>query len=800
MGSLVKWLGIIVVSLAVVAMAVAGGAYWYAGHANQYQTTGEMTLPVLDSPVTVTRDQNGVPYIRAQSFRDVIRAQGFVTAQDRLFQLEMVKRAALGRLSEAFGPSQIETDTQMRVIGFHRIAEDHWRVLNAQNKQMLSDFADGLNAYITLHADDHPWEFKVAGIEPEVWSETDLLAMMLLYAWGNSANFYAEIATQGLIEAVGPERAAEISPLMINPDEPQSASASPVRYGSLDLDPRAVDWSQIIREPAGLGGSNAWAMSGARSPNGAAVVANDPHVDVRNLPGFWHPVGLITPEWRAVGVNAGLPGIIAGRNERLAWGVTNGYADVVDLYVETPDPRNSSRYLDGGRSLPFRTVEEIIKVKDGDDHVVNVRMTERGPVISDHGIAPLGDNIISLRWAVAEFPQADLGFKAGMQAQSVDEAIEAWSAHRVFGFSLALGDADGRTARLSTGAAPIRVRGDGSAPFVVDGQDNWAGLIPAAEMPRHIDPAQGWAGSANQYVQPTNYLYTFTTYASPSWRYERLQELFSGTGEISVQEHYDAQRDNLNAFARSVAPIMAAALAEDEATAELAEILKAWDHIDVLDSPAPTVFQATYRQFARRVFGDELGEVTEGYLGPWYVWQQRLHAMVLDGDARWGAWFDDTTTSTRETRDDLFRLAGQDAIAELTQAYGDGPENWHWGDVRAMRRTGPLRLSGLAGQLSGNQDYPQPGSGETLNRALFSFTDPGFDPLWSDSLRMVADLGDPDKVLAVLPGGVVGRTRHPLLDNQIEAFRDGGLDYWWFSDAMIDENAEGTLTLSPTEE
>ncbi len=790
-----RWLSRIVGGLIVLVLLAAAGVYWYAGYANRYQTSGEMTLPALDAPVTVVRDGNGVPYIRANSFRDVIRAQGFVVAQDRLFQMEMARRAALGRLSELFGEATLITDTDSRLFGFRRIAQDHWPVLNEENQQTLSDFVAGLNAYINLHAADHPWELRLVGAPAEPWSEIDLLTVMLFFAWENGANFYAEIATQSLVETVGPDRAAEIAPLMINPDEPQPRVASSLRYDALGLRFAPMETAKPFRRFAGIGGSNAWAMSGARSPGRAAVVANDPHVDVRNLPGFWHPVGLITPDWRAVGVSAGVPGISAGRNERVAWGVTNGYADVADLYVETLDPSDSSRYLEGGRSLPFREIEETIKVKGGVDQVVTVRLTRRGPVISDHDWTPFSDRVISVRWAVAEYPQADLGLKAASQAQSVDEAVASWSQHRMFGFSMVLGDVDGHTARVSTGAAPMRLRGDGSVPLLADGQETWAGLIPTSEMPRDVDPDQGWAGSANQYVQPNGYPYPFTTYASPSWRYERLQELLGGTGVLSAKDHYELQRDNKNVFAQSVAPIMAAALAEDDMTASLGAILSDWDFRDGLDSAAPTVFQATYRHFARRVFGDELGDATDGFLSNWYLWQQRLHAMVLEDEA-WGSWFDDVTTPRRETRDDLFRLAGQDALAELTETYGPGAENWRWGDVRSMHRTGPLRLDGLLGRLTGNQAYPQPGSGETLNRALFEFSEAGFDPQWSVSLRMVADLADPDKVLAVLPGGVVGRTRHPLLDNQIEAFREGKSEYLWFSDAMIEQNAVSVLTLS----
>lgn len=798
MGTLGKWLRRAVGLTLVVGCIGAVGVYWYAGHANHYQTVGDMSLPALDAPVTVTRDANAVPYIRAASFRDVIRAQGFVVAQDRLFQMEMAKRAALGRLSELFGEAMLAIDTDSRVIGFHRIADAHWRVLNNDNKQLLSDFADGLNAYIRQHPDDHPWELQLVGAEPEPWSETELLAIMLFFAWQNGANFYAEIATQSVIEAIGPERAAEIAPLAINPDGLRSIVVSGTGYESLGLG--TSNARKPAREFAGLGGSNAWAVSGQRSPGGAAIVSNDPHLDVRSLPGFWHPVALITPDWRAVGVDTGLPGINAGRNEHLAWGVTNGYADVVDLYIETPDPADPTRYLEGDESLPFTILNETINVKDGDERQITIRMTQRGPVISDHDWTPFSDSIVSARWAVAEFPQADLQIKASMQARSVGEAVTAWSGHRMFGFSIVVGDIAGHTARVSTGAAPIRTRGDGATPLVANGADNWEGLIPAQNMPRDVDPAQGWAGSANQFVQPIDYPYPFTTYASPTWRYERLQELLAGSGPVDHTTHHNAQRDNLNVFAQSVAPIMATALAQDDATSQLASILSDWDYRDELDSAGPTVFQATYRHFARRVFRDDLGDATERYLDSWYLWQQRLHSMVLEGDDDWSAWFDDTSTPERETRDDLFRLAAKDAIEELTEAYGPSADDWHWGEVRAMHRSGPLRLGGFLGRLTGNQSYPKPGSGETLNRALYEFSAPGFDPKWSVSWRMVADLADPDKVRANLPGGVVGRTRHPQLDNQIEAFREGHVDYLWFSDTMIDQHAESTLTLRPTDE
>ncbi|MEO1046103.1 MAG: penicillin acylase family protein [Pseudomonadota bacterium] len=779
---------------------------------NDRQTSGELVLSALDAPVRIVRDANAVPYIYAESMDDALRAQGFVAGQDRLFQLEAAKRAATGRLSEVLGPGDgdviLNLDRESRVIGFHRIAARQEAILTPASRNALKSYLEGLNAYIESRSDSHPMEFGLAGFVPEIWSETDLLAVAYFLGWGSAANFDAELIAHRVIQAVGEERFEEIAPLVVNPDdiaEPSDAAATTAglsRWAGPTAEP--AGWTHRGWRENGHGGSNNWAMSGSKSGNRAAIVTNDPHLDSRLLPGPWHPVGLITPEMRVVGVSAGLPGVVIGRNAHLAFGVTNAYADAIDLYVETVDPDNPDNYLEGDTSIPFTVMTETIRIKDEaapngirEEQLV-VRATRRGPVITDREEASLDDAVLSVRWAAAEYMDGDLGLDRLMLAETIEQALAAVESTRLVCLNFVVGDVTGRVARRASGVAPIRLSGDGMAPFrVVDDIDNWGGRIPAAQMPGEIDPERGWTGTANHMTAPDSYPYLYTRYTSPSFRYRRMRELFAAP-KVTAEDAWLAQYDTLNVFARDIAPIFAKALstAEDDSLVEMGTTLESWDHRDDRDALAPTLFQETVLQLARLTFEDELGsEATEAYLSNWYVWQERFNAMLLSGDS---PWFDDSRTAETEDLAAMIRRAAKAALERLETAYGSDRANWVWGDVHQIRFQGPLRQTGWAGWLTGNRAVRMSGSGETLLRALYP-RDDRFDSRWFASLRMTADLNDPEKVRAVLPGGAVGRTFHPHLADQNDdwASEDATL-YWWFSDDAIEQHGEASLALVPS--
>jgi len=773
---------------------------------NRYQTEGSLKLDGLSEPVTVIRDEKGMPYIYARNRSDLLMAQGFVTAQDRLFPMEVAKLYARGDIALLAGKAAKPVDVRMKTLGLYRLARKHVAILSETERNALQRYVDGVNAYIREHADTYPLEFRLSGLKAEPWSIEDSLSIMYFMGWSTSANAGTEVIAQMLIEKLGIEKAREIFPLTINPDdEPPPAAAAVSRVQAVAglglLQDPAI---QRYLEPDPLAvGSNNWAVGSSHSPNSRPIVANDPHLSANMLPGPWHACGLITPEMRAVGLMIpGLPGIVIGRTSHAAFGITNAYGDIQDLYVETVDPKNPDHYLEGEQSIPFDVIEEEWRFKDKDApggigrETIRIRLTRRGPVVS--GILPglSTDRVLTLRWSPAEIMGPSLGVTDLLTAEDAGEIRQALSQVTNFALNFVFADTKGNIGWQTTGRLPIRSRGDGTVPVAVtDGRDNWHSFIPFAEMPQSYNPDRGWTGTCNHTTVRKDYPYYYGSYMSPSFRYRRLKELLSQPGVKTADDHWQFQRDTLNIMARNLAPLMAAALSADSELAGLAEILRGWDFRDDPQKAAPAVFQSIYRHYATQVFRDELGEALAiKMLKNWYFWQERLQAMTLDGSS---VWFDDvTTTGQTENRDDMFRRAAKLASAELKEKLGDDPGKWQWGDLHRMEFVSPIRRSGTGKGLLGAGSHPAPGSAEVLYRGIYEFDQP-YDVSTSASARMVADLGDPEKVLAVLPGGITGRVFHPHTTDQVLPFMNGEKRYWWFSDAAIEAHADSRLVLKP---
>ncbi len=808
-----KWLKAGVVLAVILILAVVAGGMIYL-RVNSVQREGEIRLSGLQAPVRVVRDGNGTPYIYAQTLDDLLFAQGFVTAQDRLFQMQLTRMFAAGRIAEMVGEKARNLDIRMRTIGFVRQARRHEAILDARTRRFLGRYLEGVNAFIR-QGRDLPVEFKLAGIRPEPWGIADSLSVIYLMGWDSAANLKSEIVARMLVERLGPEKAREIFPLNINPDE----RARDAGAGFRGTAPREVQRQIILSGDAGLiaflkdekplaAGSNNWAVGPKRSASGKPIVANDPHLDARILPGPWYPAGLVTPAFRAVGVTIpGVPGIIAGRNDRIAIGMTNAYGDAQDLFIETLDPKNPGRYLEGRVSRPFQVVPETIRIRDKKapdgfrEETVQVRLTRRGPVIS--GLFPglkaekleKAAKVVTVRWSPFETMGPSLGLERLFTARSVGEVRQALGNVTTIMLNFVFADVDGHIGWQTTGRLPIRARDDGLLPVEVrDGGDPWRGWIPYAQMPARYDPPRGWLGTCNHKTVTRDYPYAYSTHLSPAFRYRRLAELMNAPGKVSAHKNWLYQRDTMNLLARDVAPVMARILLGAKETEQMGRILNKWDYYDYAGRSAPAIFQAVWIKFARRVFQDELGPELAGLmLDNWYFWEERLRAMVLAGES---PWFDDVSTPRRETMADLFQEAGREAARELGDALGDNPARWQWGKLHRIEFVSPLRREGFGRGLVGGGSHPMGGSPETLYRAIYDFNKP-YAVNVSASLRMVADLGDPDKVYAVLPGGVSGRLFDRHNRDQIRPFMDGEKRAWWFSDAMIERHAKYRLELKP---
>lgn len=783
--------------LVLITILVVGAAALWLPTMDAYQKNGALILSALEQPVTVLRDAQDIPYIYAESLDDAITAQGFIIAQHRLFQLELFRQMAQGRLAEMIGERGLSSDRLIRVLNIPGIAERQLKLLNAQELNFFQRYINGLNAYIDGHSAEHPFMLKLMKRTPQPWDLHDIVALQLFQVWSSSVNWRQELMNQQLLDRLGPEQAGQLRALNINPDDPATEADSQQAQGlALALsygDTLLPDHDQFAM------GSNAWASGSRKSADGAPILSNDPHLDARNLPGIWHPMGLITPELRAVGgAFPGSPGLGNGRTTHIAWGATNGYADMIDLYIEQVDPNNADNYLNGEQSIPFDLREEVIRIADRKSdtgfrsETVLVRETRRGPVISDHGMSTVKGKVISLRWSVPEMLGRESGNRRLLLAKSVDEAIDAIGTMST-PLNYIVVDTGGNIARVSSGFVPLRLRGDGSIPLPVTAQDSWNGRIPAAQMPLQLNPERDWVGSANHRVTASDYPYAYTTYASPSWRYRRLIELFEKNG-INSSDHWDFLMDNKNPMAERLLPTVIAAIQSDPALQELAAILGEWDLMDTKEQAAPAIFQSLYRHFAWRVFSDELGdELATQYLKGYYYWHEHLVNKIETNDS---AWFDDIGTETVESRDELFRLAAHDALAELGGRFGDNPRQWRWGDAHTVSFFHPLVPGERGAKWLGGGIHPADGSGETLNRALYVFDDPQHTKI-IPSTRVVIDLSDPDKIEAHIPGGVSERLFDQHQQDSLPDWLEGKPGYWWFSDRAIRENTVNTLLLSP---
>ncbi|WP_076001373.1 penicillin acylase family protein [Pseudohalioglobus lutimaris] len=785
-------INVVKIALAViVALAVAG--FLYAPHLDSYDPGGSAIVPELSGEVRVLRDEKGMPYIYADTPLDAIRGQGFVTAQDRLFQLEMMRNLAWGRLSEVAGEAGVAMDTQVHLWNVPALARRQVGLLSEAEREWHLAYAQGINAYLSQRQGELPILVR----DPQPWGIEDVMAVQYFNITGSTTNWREELLSQALVDHLGPARAAELSQITVNPDDPEGVyTASDYKYllPGLGLD------AQIDTSLSDGNGSNAWVTGSSRSAGNAPIVASDPHIDARRLPGFWYPVALITPQWRAVGAGtAGAPGLGVGRTSHFAWGVTNGYGDIVDLYIETVDPDNSANYLEGEASIPFTVREVVLRVRDSEadagfrEETLTIRETKRGPVISDHGMAVGSGKVISRRWAVPEFIGDNLGMREMLLAQNTEQALTALSSLAV-PLTYVLADYDGNIARKGTGYLPRRLRGDGAAPFpVTDDVDNWGGRIPGDEMPTVRAPAQDWVGSANHRIVPDDYPHVYSTFFAHSWRYRRILEAMQEKQIWSTSDHWQLQLDTKNMYAQRLAPLMADALKADEKTRVLGELLENWNFVDDSNQAAPLVFQSMLRHYARRVVEDELGTVLAGkYLDDYYYWHERIAMITLEED---GQWLDDEGTDAVESREALFKLAGHDVLEELVPLYGTDPRAWRYGEAHTITFSHPVLQGDTLAQWFGGGTHPISGSGETLNRAAYKYHQP-YAVTFFASMRMVADLSDPDKVEAHIPGGTTDRLFHPQFKHLLGDWLTGTPNYWWYSDQAIESHAVSEMTLS----
>jgi penicillin amidase len=707
---------------------------------------GELTVAGLAAPVDVLRDGWGVPSIDAASLDDLWFAQGFVTAGERLFQIDLALRAANGRLSEVFAERTLAQDRLARVVGFRRAAERIVPGLDVESRSMLRRFREGVAAWIgSMPA--RPLEYVLLDLQPELpQDEASWTACAVYLAWSLSGNADRELLRARIAEELGPEAVGDPLP-------PLPATEPAIAAGGLAG--RLLDAMEEASPGDGGRGSNEWVVAGSRTVSGAPLLANDPHLDAVQ-PCAWIELSLRAPGYEARGVALPFsPGVILGATPHHAWGVTNVTGDVQDLYVERlNDDRTAARY--DGAWEPLAAHGEEISVRGSAEPIhITVLESRHGPILESF---PIGDGpddhlplpeTYSLRWTGHQRSIRPSAFVRAAQATSFDGFREAVRHIECPGQNFVYADVEGTIGYQCTGAYPVRRGGDGTAPVPGwSSEHGWDGWIPFEELPTARDPERGAIVTANHRVHDDDYPHLIGHDFHTAHRARRITALLESGGPHDVGTMAAIQTDTVSLPAREVLGRIGQVTSSDPELADALGLLRGWDGDMAADSIAAGLYAVWVQEMARaRVEG--LG-CAQAYLAE----REPFACHILPA------------------------TAGQDppeVLAALRRALdrlGPDREAWRWGRLHTLRLVHPLgRMPGLE-PLFVAAEVPLGGDEQTVLQGGFDGRE-GFSPIVIPSWRAVWDLGDLDRSVTVLPAGVSGNPASPHWNDQTPRWAAG---------------------------
>lgn len=744
-----------------VGIAIIGliGFNWFIGKSNPV-IEGEITVPVLEQEVNVTRDDYGVPHINAKSEADLYRAQGYVQAQDRLFQMDLARRQASGRLAEVVGEAAVENDKFFRAFSLRYAAELSWGSYDTEAKRVLEWFAEGVNAFIK--EGNFSYEFSLLGYEPEPWTPIDSLTIgkFMAYDLGGNWNLLAfrHWAANNLSEA-------EFDELLV--DYPEDARS--IIEANRKSEVKVADAFYLDAIPNEFNGSNNWVVSGKKSETGEPLLADDPHLGL-STPSIWYQMHLQSPEQNVSGVIfAGIPGIILGHNEQLAWGVTNVNPQVQDLYIEKRNPDNPHQFLFDGKYYDAEVRDEPIKVKDGETVDFEVVMTMHGPVISDvMGSDDLQQEVFALQWTALEPTrelQAVLGFNKASTWDEFEKALHDFNAPAQ---NFVVADKEGTIAYRANGNVPIRKKGNGQFPVPGDSPAyGWEGYIPYEDLPTVINPESGWIATANNEIVGDEYPYYLTDYWAQPYRYERIAELLEEKEKLSVEDMKDIQMDTVNLYARKFLPdfirILENSIKKEHYQNEI-DLLKNWDYDETKEAGAPLIFNKMIEHLVSQLFEEKLPEdIYEMMPAKYSILDNMLISAFAEEE---GVWIEQAGGLEQ-----FIFNAFEETVTELRDEYGDDSSKWQWGDYHQLTFNHNIASAHdlIAWYLNPKQ-VPAAGSRTTVQAAA-NREDGTINH--GASWRFVADVSDLDGAYHIVGPGQSGHVKSKWYDNQVQDWADG---------------------------
>lgn len=778
--------------LALTALAtVAGGlsaAYDQLFRRPRPQVRGTIQVSGLDEPVEILRDRWGIPHIFAHTDRDLFFAQGFVHAQDRLWQMEYWRRTAAGRLAEILGPEALPVDRWMRVLRLYQSAEEAWPHHDDEARSAAVAYAEGVNACLEQMEGRWPPEFRLLRFEPQRWTPVDSIAILRVMAFVFSADFQAELLREGLIELLGEERFWELWP------------AYPA-YNPIIARP-GLEW---LGSPFATAGSNAWAVGTSRSATGSPLLANDPHMLLTSPPA-WYEVHLHSPGYHVIGASlAGVPGVVIGHNARIAWGVTNSLADCQDLYVETRHPEHPHLFRRGDEWVPARVYEERIFVRGASrPEPLQVTVTHHGPLISD--LLPNESRDLALRWSLYEPDNAIGAILRLNRAANWEDFRAAATDFSAAPLNFCYADVDGHIGWTLSGRIPVRTFKSITPVDGASGEFEWQGYLAADQLPCVFDPPAGYVVHANNKPVEDDFPYWLGLDFFPGFRARRIAE--------AIEERINHDLDTFAAIqsdTRSIPEhVMARHLAAlPDVRADLRALraqLEAWDGNMVADSVEATVAFFTLLRLRHRLVSDKLAQWTAGFEGaplalPEFVamtpmaWQS-IAWTIAQLDNPESRWWRQAGQEKEMSREDVLREVFEQTVDWLVeQGNGTIPA---WGSVNRLRVAHILGRHPVLRRLFEPGEAPLDGGPFTVSASFRDIMPDNTQGLVAaPSWRFLADLSDWDRCRASLPGGQCGIPGSPHFADGLKDWLAGRYHPLLWTRKAAEEATVARLILTP---
>jgi penicillin G amidase len=768
----------------------AAGIWWQLFRRPLPRTEGEITVRGLEGPIEIARDRWGVPVVRAQTLADLWFGQGFCHGQDRLWQCDIHRRIAAGRVSEIAGEAGLATDRLMRTLGLYRVALREEAELEPDLRALLDAYCAGLNEAARV-ASAPPAEFQLLRLEFEPWRPADMLAGEKVLSFGLSTNWERELLRADLVRELGEERAARIDPTYPKGNPVALRPGEGFDGDGLGLAEQIGRVRQQIGLATAASGSNNWAVSPERSSTGGALIAGDPHLPP-GMPGVWYEVELQLAGRFCRGASIpGLPGILLGQNNDVAYTFTNVMADVEDLFVERIE---NDSYEFEGEQRTLEVIEELIAVRGSDQPVRHeVRLTHHGPIVND-ALGADDEQPLALRWSALDVPGVSHANLGVLEPRNGRELVELLAEATMPVSNLVWADRHGSIGYKMIGRIPKR---KGDCPDLPKpgwtGEFEWDGWIPYEEMPELVDPEQGFIVTANNRVVDSSYPHHITSDWLDGYRAQRIEQLLNGQEQHDLEDFRRMQGDMYSIPGDEVVHQLARLSPTSQREVRAIERLKSWDRTLGPRTIAGTIYQAFMlrlaREFTRAAIGDRdlaeryLDRADNGFIAhvtsPWR-WQSHLLALWGEGDEELigGSW------------DDLALEALRGALDDLEGRYGPDPEHWRWGDVHALEFPHALGAAHPVTDWIFNRTLHPGGGQETVAQVAYNPVDP-FHAVWAPSWRMVADPSAPERSRWQAFTGQSGHAWSVHYDDLQPRWQAGAMQ------AMAGEGPWKTLVLSP---